>query len=383
MKKKKKAKVYTFVISFILIATFSFQSVLAYSPQDSLKDLQQRKQEVQRRIKEAESKEHHYLTQLKVIEVELGKAQDQLNALHQERDDLNVRVVEARKELLSLESELAQVETELAEKTEILNERVAAIYKEGDPNYVGLLLEPKSLADFMNRWALMTRLAEQDARIVEEIRELKEEAQFRRERIKDKQQLLLKEKGRVEEVVQAAEAKKNEILAKYEEKSVLINEARQDLKALEAMEDELERRSRAIQADLAIHTGGKAPSGRLVWPTSGGAVTSGFGPRWGRQHTGIDIPRPHGTPIFAAADGEVVQVRAGWGGGYGNHIVIYHGGGISTLYSHNSRNAVSVGQKVEAGQIIGYVGATGNATGPHLHFEVRVNGSPVNPLPYL
>ncbi|GFP28560.1 coiled-coil domain-containing protein, partial [Candidatus Hakubella thermalkaliphila] len=246
MKKKKKAKVYTFVISFILIATFSFQSVLAYSPQDSLKDLQQRKQEVQRRIKEAESKEHHYLTQLKVIEVELGKAQDQLNALHQERDDLNVRVVEARKELLSLESELAQVETELAEKTEILNERVAAIYKEGDPNYVGLLLEPKSLADFMNRWALMTRLAEQDARIVEEIRELKEEAQFRGERIEDKQQLLLKEKGRVEEVVQAAEVKKNEILAKYEEKRVLINEARQDLKALEAMEDELEARSRAI-----------------------------------------------------------------------------------------------------------------------------------------
>jgi murein DD-endopeptidase MepM/ murein hydrolase activator NlpD len=383
MNKKKKAGPYILVISLILIIIFSFQTALAYSPQDELKDIQQKKEEVQKKIKEAQSKEDHYLTQLKAIEVELGKAQDQLDALRQELDDLNARVAETQKELLALESELAEVETKLADKTEILNQRAAAIYKERDPNYVGLLLESRDLSDFVNRWALMTRLAEQDAGIVEEIRELKEEAQSRRQRIEDKEQILLKEKARVEEVVREAEAKKNEILAKYEEKSALINEARQDVKALEALEDELERRSRAIQAALAIYTGGQAPSGRLVWPTSGGTISSGFGPRWGRQHRGIDIPRPYGTPIYAAADGTVVQVVTGWGGGYGNYIVIYHGGGISTLYSHNSRNAVSVGEKVKVGQILGYVGATGNATGPHLHFEVRVNGSPVNPLGYL
>lgn len=380
MNKKKKAGPYIPVISFILIIIFSFQTALAYSPQDELKDIQQKKEEVQKKIEEAESKENQYLTQLKAIEVELGEAQDQLDALRQELDDLNARVAEAQKELLTLESELAQVETRLADKAEILNQRAAAIYKESDPNYIGLLLESESLADFMNRWVLMTRLAEQDARIVEEIRELKEEAQSKREKIEDKEQLLLTEKARVEEVVREAEAKKNEILAKYEEKSALINEARQDVKALEAIEDELERRSQAIQAALAIYTGGKAPSGRLIWPTSGGTISSGFGPRGGRQHTGIDIPRPYGTPIYAAADGAVVQVNTGYGGGYGNYIVIYHGGGISTLYAHNSRNAVSVGQKVRAGQIIGYVGSTGNSTGPHLHFEVRVNGSPVNPL---
>lgn len=382
MKGKKKVSRYILVISLILIVIFSFQTALAYSPQDELKDIQQKKEEVQKKIKEAQSKENHYLTQLKAIEVELGKAQDQLDALHQELDDLNGRVEEAQKELLTLESELAEVETKLAGKTEILNQRAAAIYKERDPNYVGLLLESKDLSDFVNRWVLMTRLAEQDARIIAEIRELKEEAQSKREKIEDKEQLLLTEKARVEEVVREAEAKKNEILAKYEEKGALINEARQDVKALEAIEDELEGRSRAIQAALAIYTGGKAPSGRLVWPTSGG-VSSGFGPRWGRTHTGVDIPGSYGQPIYAAADGAVVQINSGYGGGYGNYIVIYHGGGISTLYAHNSRNAVSVGQKVKAGQIIGYVGSTGNSTGSHLHFEVRVNGSPVNPLGYL
>ena len=383
MNKKKKAGPYILVISLILIITFSFQTALAYSPQDELKDIQQRKEEVQKRIKEAQREENQYLTQLKATEVELGKAQDQLDALQQELDDLNGRVAEVRKELLTLHSELAEVGIKLVDKTEILNQRATAIYKERDPNHVGLLLESKDLFDFVKRWALMTRLAEQDARIIEEIRGFEEEAQSRRERIEDKEQLLLTEKGRVEEVVQEAEAKKNEILAKYEEKSALINEAQQDVEALEALEDELERRSRAIQAALAIHTGGAAPSGRLIWPTSGGAITSGFGPRWGRMHTGIDIPRPYGTPVYAAADGTVVQVVTGWGGGYGNYIVIYHGGGISTLYSHNSRNAVSVGQEVKAGQIIGYVGSTGRSTGPHLHFEVRVNGSPVNPQGYL
>ena len=102
--------------------------------------------------------------------------------------------------------------------------------------------------------------------------------------------------------------------------------------------------------------------------------------RWGRLHAGLDTAAPTGTPIYACWGGRVAV--AGWQGGYGNAVVIDHGGGQATLYAHQSVIAVSVGQAVNAGQLIGYVGSTGNSTGPHLHFEVRVNGTPVDPAPY-
>jgi murein DD-endopeptidase MepM/ murein hydrolase activator NlpD len=108
---------------------------------------------------------------------------------------------------------------------------------------------------------------------------------------------------------------------------------------------------------------------------------SGFGMRWGRMHEGIDITCATGTPVRAAGAGTVIW--AGWRGGYGNLVVVDHGGGLSTAYAHNSAYASSVGQSVAAGQVISYAGSTGNSSGPHVHFEVRVNGSAVDPLRYL
>ena len=117
-----------------------------------------------------------------------------------------------------------------------------------------------------------------------------------------------------------------------------------------------------------------------MWPVNG-TLTSGFGPRWGRMHEGIDIAGGSGTPIAAAAAGTVIV--AGWNGGYGNLVVVDHGGGISTAYAHMSSIAVSVGQSVGQGTVVGGMGTTGHSTGVHLHFEVRVNGAAVNPLAYL
>ena len=121
-------------------------------------------------------------------------------------------------------------------------------------------------------------------------------------------------------------------------------------------------------------------SSGLIWPVSG-PVTSGFGMRWGRMHEGIDIGAGTGTPIHAAASGRVIY--AGWMSGYGNFVIIDHGHSLATAYGHQSRIAVSNGQSVTQGQVIGYVGCTGHCFGPHLHFEVRVNGSVVNPMGYL
>ena len=118
----------------------------------------------------------------------------------------------------------------------------------------------------------------------------------------------------------------------------------------------------------------------LIWPIQG-VLTSPFGMRWGRMHEGIDIGAATGTPIYAAAGGTVIY--AGWESGYGNLTVIDHGNGLATAYGHQSKIAVSNGQTVSRGQLIGYVGSTGHSTGPHLHFEVRANGTPVNPLSYL
>jgi murein DD-endopeptidase MepM/ murein hydrolase activator NlpD len=112
-----------------------------------------------------------------------------------------------------------------------------------------------------------------------------------------------------------------------------------------------------------------------------GPITSGFGPRWGSFHYGLDIGAGFGTPIHAAAAGTVIY--AGWYDGFGNFVIVDHGGGLSTTYGHQSQIAVSVGEHVEQGQLIGYVGSTGFSTGPHLDFEVRVNGTPVDPLGYL
>ena len=124
----------------------------------------------------------------------------------------------------------------------------------------------------------------------------------------------------------------------------------------------------------------KPSAAGFIWPVHG-VLTSGFGWRWGRMHEGIDIAVGVGTPVVAAAAGTVIV--AGWLGGYGNLVVVDHGNGLSTAYGHNTSVTVGVGQSVAQGQLIAYSGSTGHSTGPHVHFEVRINGAPVDPLGYL
>lgn len=175
-----------------------------------------------------------------------------------------------------------------------------------------------------------------------------------------------------------------------------IDGLRKEVDALEAEEGELSQLLAARASRAAIpppdppgpsRPGGAAPpqgggvsSSGFVWPVNG-RLTSPFGPRWGRMHQGQDIGAPTGTPIKAAKAGRVI--KASGGGGYGNLTLVDHGGGIVTAYAHQSRYAVGEGASVQTGQLIGYVGSTGNSTGPHLHFEVRVNGTQRNPRPYL
>ena len=153
-----------------------------------------------------------------------------------------------------------------------------------------------------------------------------------------------------------------------------------EVEALAAQSAELAARIRGAQEGAGSTGSGQASAAGFIWPCDG-VVVSGFGMRWGRMHEGIDIGCAFGTPNRAAASGTVIY--AGWLGGYGNLVVIDHGNGLSTAYAHASSILVGVGQSVSQGETVSLVGSTGNSSGPHLHFEVRVNGQAVDPLLYL
>jgi murein DD-endopeptidase MepM/ murein hydrolase activator NlpD len=201
--------------------------------------------------------------------------------------------------------------------------------------------------------------------------------------------------GRLEAERQAAEAARRDLDDTRTEVTALLDRIETQRVEAEQARLALDARIEAVQAEvdaMAVSSGGLTDLiddlssregggvGRLVLPVNG-TLTSRFGPRWGRLHAGIDIAAATGTPIRAAASGRTIY--SGWMSGYGNVVILDHGGGLSTLYAHQSRRRATVGDRLDRGEVLGEVGSTGNSTGAHLHFEVRERGTPVDPIPYL
>ena len=193
-----------------------------------------------------------------------------------------------------------------------------------------------------------------------------------------------RERDEFERLLESAENKTREMEEIYNKKKELLSVTRENKEALILLENQLHIKELEITRALESYNYGSAPTGKLLWPA--GKFSSGFGYRTSfsgskRFHSGVDLYAPSGTPIYACESGQVI--KAEYHGGYGYCILIYHGGSFATFYAHLSGFAVGVGQNVSRGQIIGYVGTTGYATGPHLHLEVRVNGQAQDPMKYL
>ena len=370
-----------FFLIFLLSISLSANLANAISPSDELDQIKKEIEANKKKIQEAKKKEAEYIAQVNTVENQLNVAMSEWEILNNEMASLNSHIEETQSELIEKQKQMADLGAALDDKVEILNMRAASIYKNGEPDYLEVFLMSEDFSDFMSKWVLMGKMVEQDAAILTEIRTIKESISLQEDEIEDKKSVLLSEKNDLEKLVSAAEVKKAEIQKKYNEKSALLSQTQADKKKLEALDRALRERSKQIEAQLAAMRGGNAP-GKIGWPT-GGVVTSSFGQRWGKMHEGVDISGNNGQPVYATEVGQVVEVNVGYGGGYGNYIVIYHGGGLSTLYAHLSGVVVGNGQKVSRGQLIGYVGNTGYSFGPHLHFEVRVNGAPKNPLSYI
>jgi murein DD-endopeptidase MepM/ murein hydrolase activator NlpD len=276
-----------------------------------------------------------------------------------------------------------------------LERRVRELYMTDGPDALAFVLGTASFADLIDNLDLLDRIGQQDERIAARVKASRDGVADARRRTRAARV----EAAHVEAAVASATAEQQGVVSRLvasrdalaaarREKTTTLASIREDrestLEEIDALEEQsaaLAERIRQAQqqastATVVVRSG----SGAVAWPVSG-PVTSGFGIRWGRMHEGIDIAVAEGTPVRAAAAGTVIY--AGWLGGYGNLVVVDHGNGLSTAYAHNSSLGVGVGQSVAAGEVVSYSGNTGNSTGPHVHFEVRVNGSAVDPLGYL
>jgi murein DD-endopeptidase MepM/ murein hydrolase activator NlpD len=331
--------------------------------------------DVTSRIRSLEGKVGDVAQKLSVLEQDL--------ALHQERlDKLNALYLYETKRLHFLQGEYVRV-------VNALNRRLVEIYESPEPSAAEVILNSKSVQEAIDTLHYLAAIAEQDKRIARDVADARDEVHATRERTKKMRASVASETHVVAIRTQQQREVKNELLASRSNLANARNRKRQDLASTQQKEKEwIEEANALAAADASVRSqlagsqsGDTTPSASgLIWPVNG-PVTSPFGYRWGRLHAGIDIAAPSGTPIHAAAGGRVVI--AGWVGGYGNYTCIDHGGGMATCYAHQSSFATSVGAHVSQGQVIGYVGNTGHSFGPHLHFEVRINGTPVDPLGYL
>jgi murein DD-endopeptidase MepM/ murein hydrolase activator NlpD len=270
-----------------------------------------------------------------------------------------------------------------------LSLRMIDIYETQDPTLIEVIIESNSFQDALNQLHYLDAIAQQDKGIAAKVRVARDQVHATRERTKVVRSRVHSETRVIAVRTQQQRDMKNELLASQSKLSNKRSSSTTALKLTRKQEKELQSEAAALAAAdsrirgqlAAAQSSDTTPSSSgLIWPVNG-PVVSPFGYRWGRLHAGIDIAVPYGTPIHAAAAGTVVL--AGWVSGYGNYTCIDHGGGMATCYAHQSSYAVSQGAAVAQGQVIGYVGCTGHCFGPHLHFEVRINGAPVDPLGYL
>jgi len=297
-------------------------------------------------------------------------------------------------ELDSAQERLAELRSRLKRALVALRERLVAMYETGSPDLLSVIVGSGDFDDLAARTEYLDRLHGMDEAVVGRVRDLRDQVQDLVARLRSAKERIEAARDAIASEEQALVAARSALQSRQQQLVAARGKREAALEQISAHEEELDGHIAELQGELAAQLAatGATPlpagpivggSGGLIWPVDG-AVVSGFGPRWGSMHEGVDIAVPEMTPIRAAASGTVIATQSeAESGGYGNFTCIDHGGGLSTCYAHQSSFAVAPGQSVSQGDVIGYTGCTGHCLGPHLHFEVRINGSPTDPMGYL
>ena len=333
---------------------------------------------LQERLSATQDKLSHVKTHAGVLTTRISHESGQLQRLTAEVADLRNREAAVAAQLAQKQDELEQAQARLdhlkirlREAVQIMEQRLIAIYESSEPDLITVLLQSHGFDDLLARTEYMRTLQDQDNDIVARVRGLRNEMQVTVNTVRAARDEIAARKQELEATREELKQRTAELATARRKQHATLTQVR---KQQDDLEGDLSAISQKIAEQLAANTGSlpagpiRGGSGMFIWPVNG-PVVSGFGMRWGRMHEGIDIAVPTGTPIRAAAGGSVSI--AGPAGGYG------------TCYAHQERILVSVGEQVAQAQVIGISDCTGHCLGPHVHFEVRVNGQAVDPLGYL
>jgi murein DD-endopeptidase MepM/ murein hydrolase activator NlpD len=313
-------------------------------------------------------------------------------------DAERAQLAQVQEKLRTERLRLARLRAKLLEARQVLARRLVQIYETGEPDLVSVVLDSNGFADLLERTEFMQRLSHQDTQIIDAVVTAKAQATAAAKRLgalERKETAVTAQiqarRDQVASVKLGVQGTQNKLAGYRAQKQRLLASTQSSRHKLEDDVASLRSAQRKIEARLASVSGPavagpiRQGSGGLIWPVNG-PITSPFceARAWESCHPGIDIGVPSGTPIRAAATGTVVLMQTtATSGGYGNFTCIQHTGVMSTCYAHQERFAVTMGQHVAQGQVIGYSDCTGRCFGPHLHFEVRINGQVVNPMNYL
>ncbi len=337
---------------------------------------------------------------LKSLKADKAKKQEYKDALDAQVSTVQGQINVLNQQVTTLDNEINEKESQISAKQKSidinyakLKERLRAMYLTGEASNLEIILSAKSVVDLADKTQAIQSITTHDTDLINTLRTDMDSIQSEKAEIQ-------RSRATVAEAKVTQDQKKSELNALVSETNQVISEISKDVSSAQQKDSELSAENKKLDAAIdqwykdyyasqkgSSGSGGYTSKGNFTWPVPGvNTISSGFGSRWGSFHKGIDISSAgvYGKPIVAADSGRVMM--AGWGnygtgyGGYGNVVAIDHGGGYSTLYGHCSSVAVSAGQQVTKGQVIAYVGSTGDSTGAHLHFEIRVSGVAKNPL---
>ncbi len=348
-----RKKTICILMIFVMTLTFCFSGGLAYA---------ETKEELQNKLEDVKQEQAD-------LSNRLAQVQKDIDALQPKVDELNAEVAAANKKVTEVENKIVKKQQEMEEREAGLNARLRVMYKNGSVGFIDVLLNSNSISEFISNLEMIKSIYENDMNVLNTLEKEQEE-------LKEIKVELKAEKAVLDEKKAELDAQMSEFKKLYEE--------------LEAAEDKFAVYAAQIREEIKakVDYSSNYVGGDYVWPVpSSHLVTSKFGMRWHKvlkkwkHHDGIDIGANTGSNVLAVASGTVI--RSSWYGGYGNCIVIDHGGGVVTTYGHFSERLVSNGQQVKGGQVIGLVGSTGISSGPHLHIEFEIKGQIQDPLNYI